>query len=543
MSKFNASKVRPAAGEGPLRTEATPSTTTFEGGPGFVRDSKSELFLLAVANMVGESTFYESAGDRDERYENLVRQVAVADPAWMVGFIGWLRGEANMRSASLVAAAEAVKARLEIVEPADNQTESPHSNRKLVDAALQRADEPGEFLAYWMARHGRKLPKPIKRGVADAARRLYTEHALLKYDTASHAVRFADVLDLCHPAPATPEQGALFRYALDRRHGRDTREMAGNLPIIDMNGFVRSQVADGDFGPLTSPILLKDAGMTWEDALSLAGNKVDKRKLWEALIPTMGYMALLRNLRNFDEAGVSDEVAETVAKRLADPEQVARSRQFPFRFLSAYENVASDRWKHPLGKALDACLTNVPQLDGRTLVLIDTSASMTSGGISAKSKVTPAKVAAVFGIVLAKRCGADVYGFADGTFKHELRNGASALREIERFLKRTGEVGHGTDVPGAIRSTYVKHDRVVILSDMQTIGISRYGYALRGGDGDPGNLVPADKPLYGFNLQGYRAAAFSTTKPNRYELGGMSDKVWQALPLLEQGRDATWPWM
>lgn len=548
MAKFNTGTARPARGNSPLRTEATASTTTHEGGPGFVRDTKSELFLLAVANMVGEDTFYEKAGDRDERYENLVREVAVADPAWMVGFIGWLRGEANMRSASLVAAAEAVKARLDDEMKTGTAEGNPPPavpNRKLVDAALQRADEPGEFLAYWLARYGRTLPKPVKRGVADAARRLYNEFTLLKYDTASHAVRFGDVLDLCHPSPATPEQGVLFRYALDRRHNHHNGMR--KLDMCRRNTILREAVAAGNVGDLLSPEVLCEAGMTWEDALSLAGSNVDKRKLWEALIPTMGYMALLRNLRNFDEAGVSDEVAETVAKRLADPEQVAKSRQFPFRFLSAYENVASDRWKHPLGKALDASLANVPELPGRTLVLIDTSASMTSGGISAKSKVTPAKAAAVFGIVLAKRCGADVYGFADGVFKHQLPKGASALREIQRFLARTGEVGHGTDVPSAIRSTYPagKHDRVVILSDMQTVGEQAH-YALRaayGSYGDPGTIVPADKPLYGFNLVGYRSAAFSTAKPNRYELAGMSDKVWQALPLLEQGHDTTWPWI
>src|SRR3712207_7767035 len=52
-----------------------------------------------------------------------------------------------------------------------------------------------------------------------------------------------------------------------------------------------------------------------------------------ALAPTMGYMALLRNLRNFDEAGMPDEVAAVVAARLGDPDEVARSRQLPYRFL------------------------------------------------------------------------------------------------------------------------------------------------------------------------------------------------------------------
>jgi TROVE domain-containing protein len=552
VSKFNTSTTKPAKGKGPLATEATASTTTYEGGPGFTRDAKSELFLLAVANMVGEDSFYEKAGARDERYENLVRTVAVADPAWMLGFVGWLRNEANMRSASLVAAAEAVKARLDKQAEVNANLGSTtvwatdtEANRKLINAALQRADEPGELLAYWMGRYGRKLPKPVKRGVADAVQRLYSEYSLLKYDTASHSVRFGDVLDLCHPSPATPEQGALFRYALDRRHDRAWSPDPDALPMVAARMQLRERLTEGYFGDLLLPERARAAGLTWEEALSLAGDRVDKRTLWEALIPTMGYMALLRNLRNFDEAGVSDEMAREVEIRLTDEQNVRNSRQFPFRFLSAYENVASDRWRHPLGKALDACLANVPQLPGRTLVLIDTSASMTSQTISAKSKVTPAKAAAVFGIVLALRCGADVYGFADGVFRHELAKGASALRQIERFLARTGEVGHGTDIPAAISSTYANHDRVIILSDMQTVG--RLGYWNRRANSlagtDPGNLVPADKLVYGFNLLGYQAAAFSTAKPNRYELGGMSDKVWQALPLLESGRDAAWPWL
>jgi hypothetical protein len=72
---------------------------------------------------------------------------------------------------------------------------------------LQRADEPGEFLAYWTSTFGRALPKPVKRGIGDAVRRLYTEYALLKYDTASKGFRFGDVLDLTHPDAATPQQG------------------------------------------------------------------------------------------------------------------------------------------------------------------------------------------------------------------------------------------------------------------------------------------------------------------------------------------------
>jgi TROVE domain len=88
--------------------------------------------------------------------------------------------------------------------------------------------------------------------------------------------------------------------------------------MVRANARLRAAAA-ADPAVLLDPDALRRAGMTWEDALSLAGPAVDKGALWTAMIPSMGYMALLRNLRNFDEAGVSDVVAATVAAKLADP--------------------------------------------------------------------------------------------------------------------------------------------------------------------------------------------------------------------------------
>lgn len=532
---------------GPMKTKKNPTTVTYEGAPAFEPKLKTALFQLAVTNMVGEKTFYESADDRDARFNDLVHRVAVKDPAWMLGFIRFLRGTANMRTASVVAAAEAVKARLDADRGASGlaaqmatvgqrETGEQGVNRQLIDAACQRADEPGELLAYWLANHGRNVPKPVKRGLADAAKRLYNEYSLLKYDTASHGVRFGDVLDLVHPTPATPDQGALFKYALDRRHNRDL-DTFGGLAMVQAQAQLRSDV---NVFPeyLLDAEKLRAAGMTWEDALSLAGSKVDKRKLWEAMIPNMGIMALIRNLRNFDEAGVSDKVAQQVIERLTDPQQIARSRQLPFRFWTAYQAAPSDRWKHALGVALDLACANVPELPGRTLVLIDTSASMTNCTISEKSQVTAAQAAAVLGIVLAKRCGADVYGFANGQFRHDLVKGQTAMQGVTSFLARTGEVGHGTEIHRAVRDRYAGHDRVFVLSDMQTVGASYISFASEGGD--IGNLVPAHVPMYGFNLQGYRATPMSTGKPNRHALAGFSDSTFQLVPLLELGESPDW---
>ena len=526
MSKFNTRAARPTVGQGPIIAEATASGHTYEGGAGYAHDAKGELFLLAVANFVGEDTFYEKATARDRRYADLVGQVAVADPEWTARLLRWLRAEANLRTASLVGALTAAKAMVAAGIP---------GARQIVDSVLQRADEPGEALAYWTSTYGRAVAKPVKRGIADTVARLYTERSLLKYDTGTHAFRFADVIDLVHPVPAAdkPWQGALFGYALDRRHGHDT-DIAASLTTIAANVALRRAAAD-DPGVLLDAEALARAGMTWEDVLSLAGPTLDKRRLWTALIPTMGYMALLRNLRNFDEAGVDDRGAERVAARLADPVEVARSRQFPYRFLAAYQQAPSLRWGHALDRALQLSLANLPALPGRSLILVDTSASMSSGGFSAKSTMSPVKAAAVFGVALAARGEqVDLYGFADGVFRHEVRPGASVIREVDRFAGRVGEVGHGTRIADSVKATLRGHDRVFVISDMQTFAPGPH-------TGDVTGVVPRSTPLYGFNLGGYRRTAFDAGAPNRIEFGGLTDATFRMIPLIEAGRNADWP--
>ncbi|MFD3594311.1 TROVE domain-containing protein [Nocardia sp. NPDC058640] len=523
MSKFNQTKVRAAAtAVGPIKTKARKTTVTHEGADAHVRDKRSELFLLAVSNFVGENTFYESADARDTRFRDLIANRAVKDGDWTAELLAWMRGpEANMRSTSLVGAAEFVKARLDA---------GIHGgNRQVINSVLQRADEPGEFLAYWMTRFGRKLPMPVMRGVGDAATRLYNERSLLKYDTVSHGFRFADVLELCHPPKFTPKQGDLFRHAIDRRHNRDN-PISESLTMVQANADFK-QLASADIDTMTKDgelaAALTEAGMTWEQ-LGAYGAWTAAR--WEAMIPSMGYMALLRNLRNFDEAGVSDKVAAQVAAKLADPAEVAKSRQFPFRFLSAYEAAPSLRWGHALDQALGHSLRNLPVLRGRSLILIDTSGSM-QNSVSGRSHMQMVKAAAVFGVALGVRnaAGADIFGFASGEFKHTVQAGASAMREIDRFIGRVGEVGHGTDIAGAVRRQYDGHDRVFIISDMQTCSPQITA------------TVPSNVPVYGFNLYGYRPAAFELGA-NRHEFGSLTDSTFKLVPLLEAGTDGGWPW-
>lgn len=548
MSKFNGTGMRVQPGvmraTSVMKTAQAPTGRTFNGAPGWQRDAKTELFLRATSSfMGGEKSFYEDGATRDARAIELVRQLAVEDFDWVFEFLRWLRAEGNMRTAPIMLAPEAVHARLEagfhgavgtrVPMPVEGVEMVFHTGRALIDVVCQRPDEPGELLAYWMSAHGRSIPKPIKRGIADAAARLYSERSLLKYDTASHAMRFADVLELTHASPAVNKawQHSLFMHAIDRRHGRD-EAIPDSLQMLRKNALLRSEGEPQDW---LDADRLREAGMTWEDALSAVGSKVDKAKIWEAMIPSMSIMALIRNLRNFDEVGISDKAANSVIAKLVDETEIARSKQFPYRFYAAYKSAPSLRWGHALDMALSVSTQNVPELPGRTLVLVDTSASMDST-LSAKSTMTHISAAAVFGSVLAMRNHGrvDLYQFANFPALIPVAKGGSVLKTVEAIENCIGDVGHGTEIAQSIVQAYKGHDRVIVISDMQTSGRWRR-------DGIS-STVPAHVPIYAFNTSAYTHSPMPTGSDARFDLGGLTDSTFKQIQRLEAGASGSWPW-
>jgi len=512
MAKF--SKDGSVAVKSAVTTKSNvPNTLTHEGGAGFAREAKSELFLLAVTNMVSEDTFYEVSSDRDARYQSLIAQVTAEDPGWIARFVPFLRNTMNMRSASLVMAAEYVRAG------------GPHG-RKVIDAALQRADEPAELLGYWLTRYGKKLPAAVKRGMADAARRLYNERSVLKYD-GDGAVRMADVLEFAHPAPVAEWQEALFQYIISKRHNRSKIDTDALL-TIQRHGVIGAMAGERLKELLATPEGIESiatGGWTWE-ALTAKYGKLDAA-FWEAMIPNMGIFALVRNLRNFDDANIGAEARAKVIAKLTDPDVIANSRMFPLRFYSAYENTGTTKWADALDTAVNLSLANVPALKGKTLILVDLSGSMWSP-LSSKSKTMRYKAAGLFGAALALRAeDADLIAFGSGSSEVPFRKGDSVLRLIEKSLSK--DMG-GTETMAAVNRHFNGHDRIVILTDEQAYFDARNFSKVAG----------LDVPIYTFNLAGYKAGHLASGA-KRHTFGGLTDAGFVALSLLERGKDADWP--
>lgn len=565
MSRFNRTVTQPKPLFGTIQSEQVSTATTALGGTGYIRDSRSELLLLGATNMVAQDTYHETGIERDARYAHLIQYVAQEEGGieWLGHFFLWLRTEANIRTASYVGAAHLVAARRGM--PDDGGLV-----RRAVANSLGRADEPGELIAFWKSMYGGQLPRPLKRGIAMAVIRLYTERSTLAWDTSSKAFRFARVLDLTHPTRKDIEQhfldvaadgssrpirvnyridqtSSLFGYLGHRMRDEDV-EIPANLTMLRARAEAMAIPQENraqTLRDLRSDFIAR-TGMNWQAASSWYGQALDAT-FWESVIPTMSVQQLLMNLRNFEQAGVGPASVDLVCALLEDEAKIRSSRVLPMQVLSAYRAVGatSDNYGKALNRALEASLANVPALDGDTLILVDTSSSMNET-LSERGTLRRWDAAVVFAVALARRAKAatvvsfssarQYYGQARGskTAVFPFTPGESLLKQVERWNQSGFNLGGGTDTALALRAVWdSRFTRVVIITDEQA------------GE-DPVEIdrsIPAAVPMVTLNLAGYKVGHAPSGTKNRIAIGGFSDAAFAALKTVDAvQRGGRWPW-
>ncbi len=349
-------------------------------------------------------------------------------------------------------------------------------------------------------------------------------YQLAKYDRAG-AVRLRDALFLVHPNAKDAAQQALF------------------------DQLVR--------GELPTPY-------TWETELSAIGqatyaSDADRqtavRTTWETLIGSgqLGYMALLRNLRNLLEANVSAEAMERVCATLADRFAVARSKQLPFRFLAAYREVKAVPSGHVaavLAALEKAIVHSAVSLRGfghanRVVVACDVSSSMQKA-ISPRSKVLLYDVSLVLGMLLQSRCQNVIAGMFGDVWKRISLPTGPVLRNVEEFCRREGEVGYSTNGHLVIKDLRERRevvDKVMIFTDVQlwdsTNTATRNGSPLAQEWAAYRGTVAPNARLYLFDLVGYGTVPLEVRPENGVALvAGWSAKVSDVLATLDNGGSA-----
>ena len=458
-------------------------------------------------------------------------------------------------------------------------------------AVIQRADEVravfGVYRDLFMASpapaagqkparpHRGALPHGLRKALA-LALATQSDYALLKYDGADRPT-FADVLKMVGGSAkigaflrrATgkhrdhwPVSKAMFEYLVNGRYVE-----SGLPPILAARQrfFATKDAAAVDLE------LVRAAGLTWENVVSHLGSAA---AVWELCVPIMGEMALTRNLRNFEQAGISAAAWDRVERALL---AVDDSVQLPFRYFAAEREVTGDRAKALLAALLDKAVAKLADLPGDTLVLVDNSGSATGCAVSKRSDLRVSDAGNTLAAVLAKRLGrrCRVGVFGDSLVWAPLDPERSALdlkkaidevaHEDERSTHgalaipayRTGAgVGGGTEsglwfALHDATTKAVRFDRIVFLSDLccytqgddgtaANCGVNMEDYFGKGAtvqvmvERYRAKVNPACR-AYSVNLAGYGQSQLAPSDPRSHLLSGWSDKIVDLIRGLEAG--------
>ena len=379
-----------------MKLNRSPETLrTHEGGTAKHITPIAQLRRSVLSCLLWENEFYENGQSIADRIDVAADKVSVEK---VLELAVEARTEYNLRHVPLLLLLNGV---------------SRGAGRKAIADTISRPDELAELLTmYW--RDGKKpISAQLKRGLADAFCK-FDAYQFGKYNRDA-AIKLRDVMFLCHPKPKTPEMVELFKQI-----ATDT------LPVPD----------------------------TWEVALTRGA---DKKETFERLLreKKLGYLALLRNLRNMDQAGVDDQLIQQ-----AIFERRGAYNVLPFRFVAAAR--ATPRFEPVIDIALCAQISEMAPLPGKTVVLVDVSASMGSR-LSAKSDLTRMDAAAALGAIVTGDIR--LFTFSNNLVECPPRKGMAGIDIIRR-----SQYHNGTYLGKALRSINdtVPHDRIIVITDEQS---------------------------------------------------------------------------
>lgn len=442
-------------------------TINLAGAPAFKMDHATELTHAVLSSFL-EDKFYESGDSRLARISNLVRS---NDPEFVARLAVVARKEFHMRSVVAALLGSLAKA---------------HKGDDLVKRAIVASATRVDDLTELAALVGTPMPKQVKRGIRNAILK-FDRYQLGKYRAEGSTVSLVDLFNLTHPKVkhANKEQKKAWKDL-----------MTGKLTAED----------------------------TWETEISNAKDDKARTKAWEKLIreDKLGYMALLRNLNNFIKYGINDTAIKRVVGKLTDPEAVAKSKQLPFRYITAYKNVLGNRqFSDAISEAMDLAVSNVPELNGKTLIAVDCSGSMNGD---------PMEKASIFAATLMKaNKNSDVIFYSDQV-KEITMSGRAPVVDLATKLEST-YFGGGTDTSLVFSYAQLKakgYTRIIILSDNESwMSQAQRGYK---------NYISSSKEnpfVYAIDLQGYGSIDVKGSRV--FHLTGWSDRILDFIGQAEKG--------
>lgn len=484
-------------------------TVNHENVKAYKMTPELELYTAVVTTGLSD-TFYESGNKRLQRIRTLINN---CDPEFTARLAVYARTQMNLRSVPLVLAVELAKT------TSGNATVS-----KTVSNIIQRADEITELLAYYQLANARKgakklnrLSKQIQKGLVESFNK-FDEYQFAKYNRNTD-VKLRDALFLVHPKAKDENQQLLFnKIAADTLETPYTWET--ELSALGQQKFANDTVKKAAFAA------------KWEELI--ASKKI-------------GYMALMRNLRNILEAGVSGNHIAMVWDYLSNEQAVAGSKQLPFRFLAAYrevKNVSSGYTTAVLSALEDAVMHSAKNIKGfgyttSVVIACDVSGSM-QVPVSAKSKVQLYDIGLMLGMLMQSQCKNVITGMFGDRWKVISMPAKNVLANVMEYYRREGEVGYSTNGFLVIEDLIARKqvtDKVMLFTDVQMWNSTGTNHTFENSWRRYKAIAPNAK-LYLFDLAGHGNAPLDVRRDDVYLVAGWSDKIFDVLHSLDNSGDA-----
>lgn len=266
----------------------------------------------------------------------------------------------------------------------------------------------------------------------------------------------ADVVKMVHPKPATPARANFYAWLLGKPFDLEL------LPP-DLRQFEEWKLGIA---------ALPDISFQFLSNLPLGTEQ------WRTIAQRASWTTLRMNLNTFHRHGVfaCAETTELAASRLGDAELTRRAKALPCQIMTTLQSLRAevpDAIRIALEQALDAALTNVPVLPGRTVVAVDVSGSMrspvTGHRKGSTTKTSCLDVAALFATALLRaNPRTNVIPFHDRVVDVALDGTASvmATSELLRALPAGGT--NCSAVLAHLNQRRESADTVIYLSDNES---------------------------------------------------------------------------
>lgn len=460
----------------------TNATTTFEGGKAFVKNIEDE-WMNALFSSFMQDTYYEESDVQQNRYAELTRGMINKYGADFVTKAAiFSRNRLGMRSIANYTMAIANYYKFD-------------GKRDAFARYFHRPDDVAEVFAA-IDSLGEKRSHALVRGAADYLSGV-NEYGIAKYAMQGKQYNMFDLINITHA------------------HSR----------AIDK--FKNDMLAAPD---------------TWEHNVMLAE---DKNDAWKELVEKdkLGYMALIRNLRNILACDFVDDdwIEEYLVPKIVDENRIKSSLIFPYRLYTAYKQLynASPIVIAALSKAFKFSVKNVPNLDGNNAIILDVSGSM--GSRWGKSNMTIKEICAVYAaMVYVANFHTTFIKFGSSAKTLSFNRNDNIFKIIERMASNES-CGYGTELLSALNLIADKnYDRVFVFSDMQTMDNS-YDRDLAFYRGVSNETILGfvkrrpDTMFYSFDLGNYHSSPVKSGMKNVTFLTALNDNLFIILDFLEHG--------